>query len=617
MSDASWRERYADKLLPREKALEKIQRGARIFVGSACAEPQHLVEGLAHKPSAVADSEILHMLTLGVAPYTDANLASIFRHNAFFIGDNTRTAVAEGRADYTPVYLSELPGLFRSGRIRLDAALVQVSPPDRHGFVSLGVSVDVTRAAVEAARVVIAEVNPRMPRTLGDTFIPVDRIDALVEHDSPMIEFESPVPGEVARAIGHNIAKLVEDGSTIQIGIGNIPTACAQALVGKHDLGVHTEVFSDWLLELVRCGAVTGRRKTLHRGKIIASFCMGSRALYDFVDDNPMVEFHPSDYCNDPLVIRRNDKMAAINTAVEVDMTGQVCSDSIGHQFYSGIGGQVDFVRGASRSRGGKVIIALASTAKEGKVSTIVPELSPGAGVVTTRGSVRFVVTEWGWADLQGKNIRERAIALVNIAHPAFREQLLEAAKSRHYVYQDQILPPPGGLYPEQYETRVTLGGRELSCRPIKPTDDSLLKDLFYSLSDDSIYKRYFSQIKIMPHERLQEETNVDYDTRMTMVCLAAREGGVEEAVALGQYVLDESTNRAEVAFMVRDDWHGKGIGTHLVRTVIGIAKEKGVEGITAVVWPQNQSMLNILYKLGYTVKSRFEDDAYKLTWDI
>jgi GNAT superfamily N-acetyltransferase len=309
--------------------------------------------------------------------------------------------------------------------------------------------------------------------------------------------------------------------------------------------------------------------------------------------------------------------MAAINTAVEVDMTGQVCSDSIGHQFYSGIGGQVDFVRGASRSRGGKVIIALASTAKEGKVSTIVPELSPGAGVVTTRGSVRFVVTEWGWADLQGKNIRERAIALVNIAHPAFREQLLQAAKRRHYVYQDQILPPPGGLYPEAYETRVTLGGRELSCRPIKPTDDSLLKDLFYRLSDESIYKRYFSQIKIMPHERLQEETNVDYDTRMTMVCLAAREGGVEEAVALGQYVLDESTNRAEVAFMVRDDWHGKGIGTHLVRTVIGIAKEKGVEGITAVVWPQNQSMLNILYKLGYTVKSRYEDDAYRLSFDI
>lgn len=613
-----WKERYAHMVLPRDEALAKIQRGARIFVGSGCAQPQHLVQGLAQKPSAMADSEILHMLTLGSAPYTEERLQRVFRHNAFFIGDNTRAAVAQGRADYTPVFLSELPGMFRSGRIRLDAALIQVSPPDRHGFVSLGVSVDVTRAAVEAARVVIAEVNPQMPRTLGDTFISVEDIDALVEHDAPVIEFESKVPGHVALAIGRNIAKLIEDGATIQIGIGSIPSASAYALASKRELGVHTEVFSDWLPELVRCGAVTGRRKTLHRGKVIASFCMGSRALYDFVDDNPMVEFYPSDYCNDPNVIAKNDKMAAINTAVEVDLTGQVCSDSIGHQFYSGIGGQVDFVRGASRSRGGKVIIALASTAKEGKVSTIVPELSPGAGVVTTRGSVRFIVTEWGWADLQGKSIRERALALVNIAHPAFREQLLAAAKTRHYVYQDQILPPPGGLYPEQYEQRERFGEHDLFFRPVKPTDEPLLKEMFYSLSDDSIYKRYFSQIKIMPHERLQEETNVDYDTRMALVALMqSDDGNVEQAVGLGQYVLNESTSRAELAVMVRDDWHGLGLGSHLVRAMIAIAKEKGVEGITAVVWPQNRTMLNILYKLGYTVKSRFEDDAYKLTFDI
>jgi acyl-CoA hydrolase/GNAT superfamily N-acetyltransferase len=616
MSDGSWKQRYASKVLPREQALAKIQRGARIFVGSACAEPQYLVEGLAHKPSAVADSEILHILTRGAAPYPDERLQSVFRHNAFFIGDNTRVAVAEGRADYTPVFLSELPGMFRSGRIRLDVALIQVSPPDRHGFVSLGISVDVTRAAVEAARVVIAEVNPRMPRTLGDTFIPVEAIDALVEHESPIIEFESRAATDVSRAIGHNISRLVEDGATIQIGIGGIPSASAHALAGKRDLGVHTEVFSDWLLDLVRCGAVTGRRKTLHPNKIIASFCMGSRALYDFVDDNPLVEFHPSDYCNDPAVIARNDRMVAINTAVEVDLTGQVCSDSIGHQFYSGIGGQVDFVRGAARSRGGKVIIALPSTAKDGRISTIVPELSPGAGVVTTRGSVRFIVTEWGWADLQGKSIRERALALVNIAHPAFREQLLAAAKARHYVYQDQILPPPGGLYPEQYEHHATFDGEELFFRPIKPTDEPLFKDLFYSLSDDSIYKRYFSQIKIMPHERLQEETNVDYETRMTLIALSVHDG-VEEAVGLGQYVLNESTNRAELAVIVRDRWQGRHLGSHLVRTMIDIAKEKRVEGITAVVWPQNRTMLNILYKLGYTVKSRFEDGAYKLTWDL
>ncbi|MBI5442355.1 MAG: GNAT family N-acetyltransferase [Deltaproteobacteria bacterium] len=616
MIDPNWKSRYAPKVMSLDKALAKIPRGARIFIGSACGEPQNLVQGLAQRGVNLGDSEILHILTLGVAPYTEEKFSRQFRHNAFFIGDNTRRAVAEGRADYTPVYLSELPDLFRSRRVRLDAALVQVSPPDPHGFVSLGVSVDVTKAAVESARIVIAEVNPNMPRTLGDSFVPVERIHALVEHASPVIEYTRDPPDEVAQRIGANIAKLVEDGSTIQIGIGIIPGACVQGLKGKRDLGVHTEMFSNWLLDLIRAGAVTNRKKTLHRGKVIASFCMGTKELYDFIHDNPMVEFHPSEYTNDPYVISQNDKMVAINTALEIDLTGQVCSDSIGHQFYSGIGGQVDFTRGAARSRGGKPIIALASTARSGSVSTIVPQLSPGAGVVITRGTIRYVVTEWGYVDLRGRTIRERAMALINIAHPKFREELLEAAKRLHYVYQDQILAPAGGVYPEQYETRAIFGDRSILFRPIKPDDEPLLKEFFYTLSDDSIYRRYFSQIRFMPHEKLQEETNLDYESRMTILALL-EDGEAEQAVALAQYVLDVSKNVAEVAFVVQDDWQGLGMGEFLVRHIVRIAQEKGIRAINAVVMPENRTMLHLFYKLGFTVESRLEEGAYHIEFSI
>jgi acyl-CoA hydrolase/GNAT superfamily N-acetyltransferase len=616
MQDASWKSRWAGKLMTREAALARIPRGARVFVGSACAEPQFLVEGLAQRARELPDTEILHILTLGVAPYTDERYSQHFRHNAFFIGDNTRTAVAEGRADYTPVFLSELPALFRDRRVRLDAALVQVTPPDTHGFVSLGVSVDVTKAAVESARLVIAEVNPNLPRTLGDSFVPVERFDALVDHESRVIEYHPPATDEVAERIGRNIAKLIDNGSTIQIGIGRIPNAIAGALKGKRDLGVHSEMFSDWLLDLCRAGAVSGRRKSLHRGKVIASFCMGTRDLYDFVDDNPMVELYPSEYTNNPDVIARNDRMVAINSALEIDLTGQVCSDSIGHRFYSGIGGQVDFNRGAAQSRGGKSIIALASTTAEGQRSTIVPELSLGAGVVTSRGSVRYVVTEWGWVNLHGKSIRERALGLINVAHPKFREELLEAAKRLHYVYQDQILPPPGVEYPDQYETTERFGDDEVHIRPVKPTDEPLLKELFYKLSDDTIYRRYFSQIRVMPHEKLQAEANVDYLSRMTLAALVHHESA-EELIALAQYVRNESTDFAELSLLVRDDWQGRGIGTFLLSYLVRVAQEKGIRGLTAVVWPQNRTMLSLLYKLGYAVSSRLEEGAYHLWFEI
>ncbi len=608
--DPEWRNRYRDKIISRDSALSKIPRGARIFIGSACAEPQYLVEGLTARSINMIDTEILHILTLGVAPYADQRASSRFRHNAFFIADNTREAVAEGRADYTPVLLSELPELFTSKKIRLDASLVQVSPPDRHGFVSLGVSVDVTLAALRSSRYKVAEVNENVPRTLGYSFIHVDELDALVENNAPLIEYAPPVPDEVALKLAGIIAKLIEDGSTLQIGIGAIPNAVVPALMEKNDLGVHTEMFSEWLKDLVEAGVVTNRKKTLHPGKAVASFCMGGSELYEWVDNNPLVSLHPSEYTNDPFVIMQNDKMTSINTALEIDLTGQVCSDSIGHRFYSGIGGQVDFIRGASRSKGGKAIIAMASTAKKGTISTIVSRLSEGSGVVTTRGAVRYVVTEWGYADLHGKSIRERAMALIGIAHPDYRQRLLDEAKELKYIYADQILPPRGGMYPEELEQTSTHGGVDILFRPIMPTDERMLKELFYSLSDESVYHRYFANVRVMPHHRLQEETNLDFQTRMAIVAIP-QGGKAEEMAGLGQYNLDPATNEAETSFMVRDDWQGKGLGSKLLKTIIAIARKKRIAALTALVLRENPGMLHLFLKEGFTTYYERDEDAF------
>lgn len=611
LNDPDWRIRWKDKLATREAALSGIPRGARIFIGSACGEPQHLVEGLTERSANMLDTEILHILTLGVAPYTDERFSGRFRHNAFFIADNTRKAVSEGRADYTPVLLSELPTLFRTRRIRLDAALVQVSPPDRHGYVSLGVSVDVTLSALQSARLVIAEVNENVPRTMGYSFIHVRDITWLVDHTAPLISYKPPLPDERSLKLARIIAKLVDDGSTIQIGIGAIPAAVVPALMDKNDLGVHTEMFSQWLKHLVETGVVTNRRKSLHRGKAVASFVMGDEELYEWIDMNPMISIHPSQYTNDPVVIAQNDKMVAINTALEIDLTGQVCSDSIGHRFYSGIGGQVDFIAGASRSKDGKAIIALMSTVKNDTISTIVPKLSEGAGVVTTRGAVRYVVTEWGYADLHGKSIRERALALIAIAHPKFRDWLLEEAKRLNYAYSDQKAPPPGGyVYPEELECKGDVCGERILFRPIKTTDEALLRDLFYSLTNESVYKRYFSSIKVMPHQKLQEETNLDYQTKMAIVAVTVSDG-VEEMVGVGAYTMDPSTDEAETSFMVRDDWQAKGIGTELLRLIIKIARQRRIKALSAYVLRDNPAMLHLFLKQGFTTRYVPGEDAF------
>jgi acyl-CoA hydrolase len=413
-----------------EEAVSVVKSGNRVFIHSVAAAPRRLIEALTARAGELSVVEIVSIHTEGEAPYAAPELARSFRVNALFVGPNLRRAVEEGRADYLPVFLSEVPRLFRSGILPLDVALVHVSPPDRHGYCSLGVSVDVSRAAVQSARTVIAQVNPRMPRTHGDGLIHVDAIDYMVPVDEPIHELTPREPTDVERAIGRHCAELVDDGACLQLGIGAIPQSTLAALGDHHRLGIHTEMLSDGVVELVEKGVITGEMKRVHPGKIVAGFAHGSRRLYDFMDDNPLVAMLDIGYVNDTAVIRRNSKVTAINSAIEVDLTGQVCSDSVGERQVSGVGGQMDFIRGAALSEGGKPIIALPSVTKRGE-SRIVSTLRPGAGVVTTRAHVHFVVTEHGIADLFGKNLRQRAIALIAVAHPAHRDALAAEARRR------------------------------------------------------------------------------------------------------------------------------------------------------------------------------------------
>jgi len=437
----SWELEYKNRLRTPEEALRQVQSGMRVYVEANCGEPETLVEALLKRGPFVNDVEVVHCLSFGGAGYVAPEMAGHFRHNALFIGSNVREAVNDGRADYTPVYLSEMEELFESGAMPLDVALIQVSRPDVHGFCSFGVSVELALTASKCARYVVAQVNDQMPRTYGDCFIHVSQMHSIVESSRPLCELPKPNITDLHIAIARNVAGLIDDGAVVQTGIGAIPSAVLSCLMDRKDLGVHTELVSDSVIPLIEAGVITGARKNLHPRRIVLAFALGTKKLFDYVGGNPIFEFHPNRYANDPHVIARNDNMVAINSALQIDLTGQVCADSIGTYFYSGIGGQVDFLRGASRSKGGKPIIALPSTAKNDTISRVVPTLDPGAGVVTSRGLIRFVVTEYGVAYLHGKTIRERAKALIEIAHPKFRDGLYEYCERTKWLQHPQPGP--------------------------------------------------------------------------------------------------------------------------------------------------------------------------------
>lgn len=428
----NWMDAYRSKVVSAEAAAADIQSGQRLFLSGNCAVPQSLLAALVERAPELQGVEICQVLTVGPTEYVRPEMAGHLRVNTLFISANVRPAVNEGRADFTPCRLSEIPLLFSSGRLPLDAALIQVSPPDEHGFCSFGIEVGVTKTAAAHARRILAEVNPQMPRTLGDSFIHISKLTRIVPVEAPLPELPMGQSTELTRRIGKHVADLIEDGATLQMGIGAIPDGVLPHLRDRRHLGVHTELFSDGVIDLIEAGVITNERKTLHPGKVVAGFLLGTRRLYDFVDNNPIIELHPSEYVNDPYIIRQNDNMVAINSAIEVDLTGQVCADSLGPRLYSGVGGQLDFIRGAARSKGGKPIIALPSTAKG--LSRIVPVLQTGAGVTTGRNDVHYVITEYGVADLYGKTIRQRAQALIDIAHPDFRAGLEAEAVKLRYV---------------------------------------------------------------------------------------------------------------------------------------------------------------------------------------
>ncbi|MEJ5348841.1 MAG: GNAT family N-acetyltransferase [Desulfosoma sp.] len=601
------------KLTDIRRAFRALKRGQRIFIGSACGEPQQLVRALEEALPKLADIEILHILSLGKHTFLEESYHDKCRLKSFFVAAASRKAVAEGRADYTPINLGDVPGLFRSGTLPIDVALIQVAPPDDHGFCSLGISVDIVKAAAETAKTVIAQVNRYMPRTLGDSFIHVDEIDALIAWDEPLLEMPPSEVTEVASAIGAQAAKLIEDGSTIRIGVGSIPSAVLYALEDKKDLGVHTDMLTDAYLYLVEKGVITNAKKTLHPGKIIASFCIGTRTLFDFVDNNPMVALYPVEYTNNYLIISQNEKMVCVNSALEIDLTGQVCSDSMGYQIYSGVGGAVDFLRGARNSKGGRTITVLPSLTEDGR-SRIVPTLTPGGGVVTTRGGVQYVVTEYGIAQLQGKSLRERALALIGIAHPDFREELTRHAYRIQLLKKEQFaIRAAKAIYPEELEVKQVFDEEtEVFFRPAKPTDERLLREFFYSLPKDEAYIRFLSTMKVYPQVDVHRLVNIDYDREMTLVGLV---GHMEEEriVAVGRFIADEESPGAEVDFAVHPDYGRRGIASFMIQYLAEIAIRNGIRQFRAYIRPGNEKVFGIFQRLGYFVDSSYMDGFYEI----
>lgn len=609
---------YPEKSAPIESILSKIHRGDRIFVGTGCGEPQYLVRKLIEfaesHPRAIFDAEVFRLWTLGVAPYVDQRFKRNFRHNSFFIGPDIRNAVNEGIADYTPIFLSHIPEAFRRGLISFDVALIQTSPPDEHGYMSLGISVDIVKAATRSAPLVIAQVNKEMPRVHGDSFIHIDEVSYIVPHDEPLLEYSDAADDEIAQRIGKYVARLIQDGDTIQVGYGSIPNAIISNLAEKQDLGVHTELVSDGIVDLIRRGVITNKKKSINAGKTVATFCMGSKETYEFLHDNPSIEFRPVDYTNDPRVISQHENMTAINSALEVDLTGQATAESLGKHFYSGIGGQADFMRGAVLAKNGMTILALPSAAEHEGTSRIVPFLKEGAGVTLNRGDIHYVVTEYGIAYLHGKNVRERAMELIAIAHPKFRPSLIEQAKKLNLIYKDQaFIPGKKGEYPEELETlRTTYTDLEIVFRPVKISDEPLLKEFFYDLSDNSLYRRFISVRKDMPHERLQEFVIIDYSKELVILAVLKDEEK-EEVVGVGQYGIDEITYTAEVAFVVSDAYQGQGIGTELLSYLTYLAKKQGLHGFTAEVLSENRPMLRLFEKGGFDIERRGSEGMYLL----
>lgn len=594
-----------------------VTPGCRVFVGSGAACPTGLMNNFLEYAHHFIDIELMHILTLGGSPWITEEHCKNFKVNSLFLGEQSRKMVAKGLSDYTPCFLSEIPRLFLDHTLPIDVAIISVCPPDIHGYCSLGVSVDVVSAATRSAKYVIAQVNPKMPRTMGKSFIHMSKITAMVEIVEPLPELPRPVLDAVTMKIGKFVSLLIEDGSTLQMGIGKIPDAVLTFLHDHKDLGIHTEMFSDGVLDLFEKGVITNSKKSIHPNLTITSFCMGSKKLYDFVDNNPHIEFHPSEYVNSPLVIAQNNKMVAINSALEVDLTGQVVSDSVGFRFYSGIGGQVDFIRGAAQCLNGTPIIALASTCKNDTISKIVPCLTEGSGVVTSRGDIHYVVTEYGIATLRGRSIRERALEMIQIAHPKFREQLLKQVRDQAWVpaYQEQKYSQAPGISKFEIQ-KLKLNDGVYLLRALGPSDERRLQEFFYSHNQDSIYQRYRSIVNKMPRETAYKLVNVDQNMDLAL-CIVERQGPREIIHAVGRYYLEQKENRAEVAFIVRETKRKLGMASIILEQLIAAAKQRNILQLFAFVRNDNYPMIKIFTKFHFDKKETDDKMESYFTLDL
>jgi len=612
------RDMWPEKFAPEPRIFDHLHPGNRIFIGTGCGEPQYLVNTLVDyvekHPKSFMETELIHVWTLGIAPYTDEKLQQNFRLDSFFVGDSTRNAVNVGAADYTPIFLSEVPDLFYREITPLDVALIQTSPPDNHGYMSLGISVDIVKAATEKASLVVAQVNSHMPRIHGDGFVNIRDVDFVIYHDEPLLEYQPEIISDTAMRIASYVARIVENGTTIQVGYGYAPNALLSHLHKKKHIGIHTELLTDGIVELMKMGVVDNSRKTIDRGKTVAAFCMGKEETYEYLHENPSVEFKTIDYTNNPLVISKIKNMTAINSAMEVDLSGQATAESLGNTFYSGIGGEADFMRGAVLAPEGRSILALPSTALSGQVSRIVPFLSPGSGVTLTRGDVHYVVTEYGIAYLHGKNIRERAMDLIAIAHPKFRPWLISQAKELNLIYKDQaFIPGKAGEYPQDLETyRTTKTGQDIFLRPAKISDEPLLKEFFYSLSDESLYYRYIAARSHIPHHERQEFSVIDYSRDMVILAMVGGEER-EEIVGVGQFSRNRDVHTAEVALVVKDDYQKKGTGTVLLSYLTYLAKRRGLLGFTAEVISSNSPMIRLFEKMGFDIEKRRDGSVFEM----
>lgn len=608
-----------DNVTTAEKAVSCVKSGDKVFVGTACATPQILTSALEGSDKSLDDVKLYHYMMNGAIPFKNGVPQTRFYHISFFIDNDMKEVIKQGKGDYVPISIAQVVKLLDNGGLHIDVALVQVSMPDQNGYVSLGVSSDITHTVIQQADIVIAELNPNMPKTFGDNFISIDQIDWAVIVDQPILEYTYPSVDEIiAKQIGHNVARIIDDGSTIQIGFGELPNEILKYLADCNDLGIHSDLITDAIVDLIEKGVINGKAKTNYTGKIVASYCLGTKKLFDLINGNPMFSFHPIEYVCDSSVLSKNYRLVSITQALSVDLMGQVCSDQYAGEFHRGISTQPDFMRGAANSPDGRPIICLTSTTEDGKESRIRPILNNGEAVSIPRSDVHYVVTEYGTAYLFGKSVQEKALALIEVAHPSFRSWLLEQAKKLNYLRIDQDLKcmTDGSqecVYPQEEDRQVVLKNKAtIGVRPAKASDVKGLQDLFYKLPPSDVYTRFFSNLTCLSISKAAYFCNVDYEKEMAFV---ATNGDREQETIVGSsfYVVDPSTGMAEVAYMILHEWHGIGLGSTLQQCMFEYAKSKGVKGFTADILIENTAMLKLAQKCCSTVTTKLDKSQYEV----